>query len=344
MITVKFVRCALAATSPATVRSGICQWLCGFILVLCTSWSSSYAQNIESFVASTGLDTNNCSTVALACRSFGHALTQTFSGGQITVLDAADYGVANIMQGISIVNDNSGTTTNASSGASVGGFTGMIYISAGSSDIVTLRGLVLNAATFGSPNSVGVIINNALRVNIENCTILSANGAGILVAPGIQPATLPPSINVKLQNTTINGNGAGVKIASTVATPLNVSIAGSYVDGNAGGGVRIDGGSGGPVNVAIADSSVSHNGGNALNVVSSTASVMVTLLRDVIGFNGGAAAQANGVSAGIVVNGTALLNNMSALSVVGGGRILTYCNNSVVGTQGSSFTGTASLQ
>lgn len=347
MIAMKLLRSTLAARSLKMMRSAFRQWLCGFVLVLCTSLSPSHAQNFESFVSSTGLDTNNCSTVALACRSFGFALTKTFSGGQITVLNAADYGTANITGAISIINDNSGTATNVSSGSTFGSATGMIYISAGSTDVVTLRGLVLNGEPFtGTSGSTvaGVVINNASRVNIENCTILNTPGAGVFVAPGVQPATLPTSINVNLQNTTINGTGGGMKIASTVATPVTVTIDGSHIVGNTGGGIRIDGSSGGPVNVAISDSTISQNGGSGLNVVSNMANVMVNLLRDVIGFNGGAGVQANGASAGIVLNSTALLNNASALSVVAGGRILTYGNNSIAGTQGSSFTGPATLQ
>jgi hypothetical protein len=345
MTAVKHTRCAMAAILPDWIRSKVCQWLCGVLFVLCTSGSPVYAQFIETFVASTGSDANNCSTVPLACRSFGHALMQTFSGGQITVLDSADYGVASITGGISIINDSAGTATNALSANGFGGVSGMVYIDAGSSDTVTLRGLVLNAETFsGNSTFNGLLINNAQRVNIENCTILNAPGAGILVSPGVQPATLPPVININIQNTTVNGNNAGVKVASTVSAPVNITIAGSHIDNNVGGGVRVDGGSGGPVTISIVDSTVSHNGGNGLNAVSSTANIMVNLLRDVIGVNGSAGIQANGTSAAVVVNNTALLNNATGLSAIGGGRILTYGNNSIVGTAGSGFTGTASLQ
>ena len=230
-------------------------------------------------------------------------------------------------------------------GGGYAGTNGMIYIDAGPNDVVTLRGLVLNGTTFsGNTSFHGLLINNAQRVNIENCTILSAPGAGIFVTPGLQPATLSPTININIQNTTINGSGSGVKVLSTVSAPVNITIAGSHIDNNSGGGFRIDGGSGGPITVSISDSSISHNGGNGLNVVSSASNVMVNLLRDIIGFNGVAGIQTNGTSAAAVVNNTAFLNNATALSVVGGARALTYGNNSIVGTAGSSFTGSASLQ
>jgi Right handed beta helix region len=346
MTAVKPARCVIAAILSDAIRSKVCRSLCGVLLVLCTSGSPVYAQFIETFVASTGSDGNNCSTVPLACRTFGHALTQTFSGGQITVLDSADYGVASITGGISIINDSAGTATNALSANGFGGVSGMVYIDAGSSDTVTLRGLVLNAETFsGNPSFNGLLINNAQRVNIENCTILNAPGSGILVSPGVQPATLPPVINISIQNTTVNGNSAGVKVSSSLNVPLNITIAGSHIDNNAGGGVKVDGGGGGgPIAISILDSTISHNGGNGLNAVSNASNVMVNLLRDVFGFNGASGMQANGTSAAVVVNNTALLNNANGLAAINGGRILTYGNNSIVGTGGSSFTGTASLQ
>ena len=86
----------------------------------------------------------------------------TFSDGQITVLDSADYGVASITGGISIINDSAGTATNATSAGGFGGVSGMVYVSAGPSDIVTLRGLVLNAETFsGNASFNGLLINSA---------------------------------------------------------------------------------------------------------------------------------------------------------------------------------------
>ena len=95
----------------------------------------------------------------------------------------------------------------------------------------------------------------------------------------------------------------------------------------------------------FSDSTIGLDAGNGLNALGSSSNVMVDLLRDVIAFNGTAGVQANGATAAVLVNGTALLNNSSALSAVGGGRILTYGNNSIVGPAGSAFrTGTASLQ
>ena len=56
----------------------------------------------RSFVASTGLDTNNC-TLTAPCRSFASAINQTLDDGEVIVLDSAGYGPVAITKGISIV-------------------------------------------------------------------------------------------------------------------------------------------------------------------------------------------------------------------------------------------------
>jgi hypothetical protein len=45
-----------------------------------------------------------------------------------------------------------------------------------------------------------------------------------------------------------------------------------------------------------------------------------------------------------MIDTTLLDSHASATSVISGGRILTYGNNQIVGTSGSGFTGSASLQ
>jgi hypothetical protein len=72
---------------------------------------------------------------------------------------------------------------------------------------------------------------------------------------------------------------------------------------------------------------------------------MLNIKNSVIARNGSAGVQANGASAAALVNNTVLDSNTAgATSAVGGGRVVTYGNNSIVGSAGSGFTGTASLQ
>ena len=53
----------------------------------------------------------------------------------------------------------------------------------------------------------------------------------------------------------------------------------------------------------------------------------------------------NGATAAAMIDTTLLDSNASgATAVVGGGHMLTYGNNRIVGSSGSGFTGLASLQ
>jgi len=71
----------------------------------------------------------------------------------------------------------------------------------------------------------------------------------------------------------------------------------------------------------------------------------VSIKNSVIAENGSVGVQANGANAAILVQTTLFDQNASgATSVLGGGHISTYGNNSIVGSAGAGFTGTAPLQ
>jgi hypothetical protein len=263
-------------------------------------------------------------------------------------MDSGDFSPVNITQSVSIVNAISGTATNT------GGYQtnadqpliASIVIVAGANGVVTVRGFVLNGIDFQS-NVVGVLINNASQVNIENCLILNNSAAGIEVAPSVDglSQTLATNFNVKIKDSTLTGNGAGIRIAPTTATPINVVIDRTEIDNNAGGGMKADGTSGGPITVSISGSSISMNPGNGVNAVGPSNNVIINLNNDVIASNGTAGVQANGANAAVLVSNTSILDNTTgATASVSGGRLLTYGNNRIVGSAGSGFTGTASLQ
>jgi hypothetical protein len=87
------------------------------------------------------------------------------------------------------------------------------------------------------------------------------------------------------------------------------------------------------------------NPGNGVNAVGPSSNVIINLNNDVIASNGNSGIQANGVNAAVIANNTSILDNTAgATASVSGGRLLTYGNNRIVGSAGSGFTGTASLQ
>jgi hypothetical protein len=72
---------------------------------------------------------------------------------------------------------------------------------------------------------------------------------------------------------------------------------------------------------------------------------MLNIKNSVIAHNGSAGVQANGATAAALINNTLLdSNGTGATTTINGGGVLTYGNNSIVGSAGSGFTGTAPLQ
>ena len=321
------------------------RWLCGVILALCISLNYAQAQPYnETFVSNTGLDTHTCNSIAQACATFDHVIPLTAPGGQLTVLTSGDFGFADIFRSISIVNANSGTAGIViPSNNACGGQCGVINVGAGANDVVTLRGLVINGMDVS--NFVPVQINNAARVNVENCLILNGNPAGILVHP-FTFGPLPTNMNVKIQDTTVNSSATGIKVTPVQGVTISVGITRSQIDNNPGGGIRVDASGGGAITTTISDSDIGFNGGNGINAVGGASGQnTVSIKNSVIARNGAAGVQANGANSGVIVQTTLFDQNASgATSVVGGGRISTYGNNSIVGPAGSGFTGSATLQ
>src|SRR5882724_7473349 len=113
------------------------------LLALGLPVSPAQALNTRSFVSATsGLDTNTCSRAA-PCRTFAGAYAQTAADGEINTLDPGGYGPLTITHSISIVSGVGAAGVLVPSGQ-VG-----ITINAGASDIINLRGLVIEGAGVG---------------------------------------------------------------------------------------------------------------------------------------------------------------------------------------------------
>jgi hypothetical protein len=110
-----------------------------------------------------------------------------------------------------------------------------------------------------SPGLTGIQINTAAKVVIEKCDIFGFSTSGVSAVPS------SGTVAVKIQETNINNNAAGVISKPTGGATVNMSIDHSWLDGNVGGAMKIDGTGGGPSNVSVNDSSMSLNGGGGTN-------------------------------------------------------------------------------
>ena len=156
----------------------------------------AWALNSQSFVASGGSDSADCSRSA-PCLTFQGAHDKTAAGGQISCVDAADYGPVTITKAISIVCDEHRGSIYVTY------LTSSIQVLAGPGDAVLLSGLDLTWA--------GVSIGTGGVVVIQHCTITYANQGIVygIFSPGIIPAA-----KLEVYDTRISGGASGIFIRS----------------------------------------------------------------------------------------------------------------------------------
>jgi hypothetical protein len=278
------------------------------------------------YIANSGSDQNAC-TSAAPCATFNKALGVVDNGGQITCIGSPLIVEGGISFGISVTIDCPGLYFNQ--------FGGFAFNFFNANQNVRIRNLTINgimgASSALSTTGYGTLI-------IENCVFDSFSAAALEFEPN------GPGLLV-VTNTRISNSGAGVLIKPGSNGIANASFDHVTIAQNQGGGIKMDATGSGPLAVSISDSVISQNGGNGMNAVSGGfGSVIANLTRSVIASNQVAGIQANGSSAAVLVDNSSILSNVSALSVVSGGRLLTYGNNRIVGAPGSGFSGSAPLQ
>lgn len=303
------------------------------------------------WVSGTGSDANEsggCVRTA-PCLTFEAALraAQANTGGTISCADPVDAGQGLGQSGILTITFSVTIDCAADFGNVVVRVGGPAFVISNATDSqVTLRGMTIrglaDTGAGGQPATAGLEIDQPAFVRIENCKIYDVGGGpAILVKPGIGTTT------VKIQDSTFSNNAGGITVAPTAAARVSLSIDRSRIESNSGGGIRIDSSNAsGSITTHVTDSSISFNTSAGINVVSGSAGGqnVVNLSGDVLASNGGTGLQANGANAAALVKQTSLSNNATALSAINSGRILTYGNNSIVGSVGTGFSASASLQ
>jgi len=151
------------------------------------------AQLFRAYLASDGNDANPC-TLAAPCRLLPAALTAVASGGEIWMLDSANY--------------NSGTVTIGKSVSilAVPGVVGSLVALNGGPAIsiaaaglkVALRNVVIGPVAGATPGTSGVVMTGASSLAIENSLIANLPVKGISVSTG----------TLKVSDTTLRNNGS----------------------------------------------------------------------------------------------------------------------------------------
>ena len=276
--------------------------------------ATANAQIFRAYVASDGHDANPCS-LAAPCRLLPAALAAVADGGEIWMLDSANYNNATVTVGKSV-------TILAVPGAvgSVVSIGGPAISIATASLKVTLRNLVIVPFP-GGGGTGGVSLTNGAILVVEDCLIANHSPYSGIDASG---ATLA------VTRSTIRGNAKGVS-----AGGMHVSISGSRLIGNSYGALAYGSGSG--TTFSISDTVVSGNStGIYAFALISVARVSVT--RSTVDGGGiGLDSFSTGGTASITLSGSALTGNGQAWTISGAGStIRSMGNNHVADNAGAS--------
>jgi len=154
------------------------------------------AQLTRSWVASSGLDTNDC-TRPTPCRTFGRAMSVSNSGAEVVVMDSAGYGPFTINKPISIISPPAFHAAIAPTSGTA------ITISSGISGAVVIRGLYLNGQ--GATNGILQQGNNALIM--EN-VVISGFTTGLNFDVGTTPRFIVTDSTIRNSSDGILWKGA----------------------------------------------------------------------------------------------------------------------------------------
>jgi hypothetical protein len=281
----------------------------------------AHAQATRTWVSGTGIDGNPCNR-QLPCKTLTFALTQTAAGGEIAVLDPGGFAPVTINKAVSIVSDNgSGEAVVANFGPEC------ITINAGPTDIVILRGLVIDGLQSATS---GIHFNTGGALHVENSIIKNvrgANGAGISFSPNA-------AADLTVTNTTVvfngNVNGGGIVIKPT-GSGLVRAVFDRVVTKQNVVGLMIDGStSSGTIRATVRDSLISTNSGSGLWARSlAGAATSVFLVNSAIVENATSGVSADGANSTIALMGSSIMGNSVGISAPSGGKLFSYKNNAI---------------
>jgi hypothetical protein len=283
------------------------------------------AQATRTWVSGVGDDVNPCSRTA-PCKTFAGAIPKTAAGGEINVLDPGGFGAVTITKSIIIGTDPAlGSILNAS--------TNGVTINAASTDVITLRGLVIMAPLSGPSTGLnGVRILGAGTVNIENCYIYgnrtdTPNGQGVVAtnSAGI--------LRLNVINTLVSDNGGATAGGGIVVAPTGGGAAIVTLDRvtaiNNSRGVRLDAsGTTGSIQGTMRQSNISNNTLAGIGVISN-GSQAVLFITDTTASNNAGGLNAIGTGALAIINRSTFFGNSIGLQPLSGGLIQSYVNNNV---------------
>jgi hypothetical protein len=245
------------------------------------------------------------------------------AGGEIDVLDGADYGPITIIKALSIVNDGGGT---ASIRQSVAG-QNAITIKTNAGDVVHLRGLSIDG---NGVSADGIQFFSPGYLAVVNCVVRHFS-VGIAIGGDVVNKSL-------IENTIVSDNaGSAITIATNNGNVSGV-ISRTQMSNNTQNGLGIfgPGGGHGVITLNVVDSSAVHNGGIGYNITNGTGGVFVVLQGVTASQNG-----SNGVlgaNSVIKLAQSVITFNNAPGVFVGNATVYSYGDNDIDTISGGSLT------
>jgi hypothetical protein len=304
--------------------------------------TSAGAQLFRAYLSGTGNDANPC-TLQLPCRLLPAAVAAVASGGEIWILDSANYNTSqvNISKSLTLL-----AVPGALGSLVAPGFLGISI--QGAATRVTLRNLVVIPFPAGG-GSIGVRMESAGgSLTIEDSLVSGMTVAGIAIAVAADLIVTNSTVSAN-QSGISAGVGSRVSVTSSSFFGNNIGI---FQSANAGGGtatldvtssvlagnlhgISVQSTSAtGHVRVSVRDSMIANStaGGQGIAVNSTAGGTVVAAVTgsSITGQGGGLFATGTGK---IVATDNLIVNNNIGFSPLGGGVIQTTDDNVVRNNQ-----------
>jgi hypothetical protein len=295
--------------------------------------SPAHALVFQTFVSGAGSDANDCITVSTPCRNLDVVLTKTTAGGVINVLPG-NYNAFVVNKAVEIIADQGMAEMVAASITPLGStIAAGIYVNAGPSDVVRIRGMTIKQLGASSIPIVGILFASGAALHVENCTLVGTAGSGpaaLYFAPtAAASGGVPTELSVRNSAITASPNGnvlikpsAGVAVAALIENTLMAEgLFGIRADTSGGSGL---------IGVDVRNSVAKGNSSNGFLAVGTGASPVHFMIdRSTAENNGVNGAVATGSQAFMIVTNSTLMRNGTGLSQQSGATVASTGTNTI---------------
>ncbi|HSY06999.1 MAG TPA: right-handed parallel beta-helix repeat-containing protein [Steroidobacteraceae bacterium] len=289
-------------------------WAFGLLAALLwTCPQLAHAQAVRTWVSGVGDDANPCSRTA-PCKTFAGAISKTAAGGEIDTLDPGGFGAVTITKAITLAQEGTGE-----GGVLTAGTDGIV-VSAGSGDVVILRGLQLDGGPVSSGSPAGVQFNTGGVLMVQNCAIRNYTGT-----PGIGINFAPTGASsLYVSDTVVSTNSGGGILIAPAGGSAKASITRVHSVDN-GFGVKADG-TAGKVDLTIFDSVASANAGAGFWAFKNAS---VNVKHSISTHNGPGLEASGGANAKLRVGDSTVMGNATGAVIGTGATMNSYGNNQI---------------